>query len=426
MEGTRPSAGWSGRHRLWVIAGGAVAAIVTAVALVFLWPGADEAPALPELGRAEGGSDEARSLAEPLGRFGFDLLACQAAASDENIVISPASIHAALSMLLNGARGETAEEIRRALQVEELDLATLNQAWADLITSAQAGEGSKLSIADSLWLRNGVPFDQGFLDLNRDYYAAELSELADDPAAAADTINQWIDERTRGKISKLYETIDPLTVLVLVSTVYLKVGWEHFEEEDTKPLPFTLTDDEQVDVDTMHGWMEAPVALHDEFNAVMLETDGPVDVWIIVPKGAETPESVVEALRERGLAGLYEEAVSLDGDLLLPRLSLTYTAEQLRESLEGMGMERAFDQELAQFEGVAAISPLWVEKVSHKATLDLNEEGVEAAAVTGVVMDGSAMPVDTFSIAADRPFLVALAESGSQAPLFLSLIRDPR
>ena len=72
------------------------------------------------------------------------------------------------------------------------------------------------------------------------------------------------------------------------------------------------------------------------------------------------------------------------------------------------------------------IKPLWVEKVSHKATLDLNEEGVEAAAVTGIVLDGAAMPVDTFSISADRPFLVALAESGSHAPLFLSLIRDPR
>jgi len=425
-QGERRDSGGPGRRRLYAVVGGVVAAAVLAVALMLLWPGADEAPALPELGRADGASGQAKALAEPLDRFGFSLLAKQAESSDKNIVISPASMHAALSMLLNGARGETAEELRRALRVEDLDRATLNQAWADLITSAQAGEGTKLSIADSLWLRNGVPFEQAFLDLNRDYYAAELSELADDPKAAADAINAWIDERTHGKIGKLYEEIDPLTVAVLVNTVYLKVGWEHFDEADTRPLPFTLADGEAVDVETMHGSMEAPVVLGDEFDAVMLGTDGPVDVWIIVPRGAETPESVVETLGDRGLGGLYEEAQSLDGDLRLPRLSLKYTAEKLRESLEAMGMVRAFDQELAQFEGVADVEPLWVSKISHKATLDLNEEGVEAAAVTGIELAGSAMPVDTFSISADRPFLVALAESGSQAPLFLSLIRDPR
>ncbi len=407
---------------------GVAAVAAVAVTLVLVLTGTDEAPALPSLGRAGSDSPQAKALAEPLGRFGFDLLARQAkVAADENIVISPASIHAAFSMLANGARDETADELRRALDVDGLEDAAVDQGWADIITSAQAGKGSKLSIADSLWLRNGVAFEQPFLDLNRDYYAAELAELADDGDQAAAEINEWVDERTHGKITKLFDSIDPLTLLTLVNTVYLKVGWEYFDEKDTQPAPFTLADGSTVDADMMHGWMEAPVVLTDAYDAVLLETDGPVDVWVIVPKGSETPETVVAAFQDqdRGLAGLYESAQSLDGDLQLPRLSLKYTAQQLKETLQAMGIERAFDADLAQLEGIADVKPLYVSSIVHKATLDLNEEGVEAAAATGMEVGTTAMPVDTFSIVADRPFLVALAESGSQVPLFLSLVRDP-
>ena len=89
-------------------------------------------------------------------------------------------------------------------------------------------------------------------------------------------------------------------------------------------------------------------------------------------------------------------------------------------------MRRAFEEDLAQFEGIADVKPLFVQSITHKATLDLDEEGVEAAAATGVEVGTTAVQVDTFSIVADRPFLVALAESGSQAPLFLAMVRDPR
>ncbi|MBM3147216.1 MAG: hypothetical protein FJ000_04885, partial [Actinobacteria bacterium] len=106
-------------------------------------------------------------------------------------------------------------------------------------------------------------------------------------------------------------------------------------------------------------------------------------------------------------------------------LSLEYTAQQLKETLQALGIERAFDADLAQLEGITDVKPLYVSSIVHKATLDLNEEGVEAAAATGMEVGTTAMPVDTFTIVADRPFLVALAESGSQVPLFLSLVRDP-
>lgn len=412
------------RRRL-IGAGLGAAVVVAAALLVVVFASTEEAPALPALGRPGADSAEARRLAEPLGRFGFALLARQARETEGNIVISPASIHAALSMLLNGARGQTAQELRRVLQVEGLEDGDLDQGWADLITSAQAGDGSKLSIANAMWLRRGVDFQRSFLDLNRDFYAAELAQLAGDGDRAAAEINEWVDERTHGKITRLFDSIDPLTLLTLVDTVYLKVGWEYFEEDVTQVAPFTLSGGSTVDVRMMHGAMTAPVLLGDDFDAVKLSTDGPVDVWVIVPKESETPETVVAALAGRGLAGLYEKAESLEGDLRLPRLGLNYTAESLKETLQELGMERAFDPDRAQFEGIADVEPLFVSAIVHKATLDLDEEGVEAAAATGVEVGTTAMPADTFSIVADRPFLVALAESGSRAPLFLALVRDP-
>lgn len=407
----------------------AVAAVVVIVAaglsVFFLTRGAEEAPALPKLGSASGAA-KAGVLAVPLGRFGFDLLLKEAAASEDNVVISPASLHAALSMLLNGAREETAAELRRTLQVDDIDQAVLNQAWADLITAAQASKKTKLQIADSLWLRNGVEFKQDFLGLNRDYFAAELGDLADGPAAAAREINAWIEKRTHGKIPKLFDSIDPLTLLTLVNTVYLKVSWEHFDPELTAPAPFTLTSGERIEADTMHAHLDAAVSLQQAFDAVLLPTDGPVDVWVIVPKGTETPESVASTLRDQGTAGLYAQAVESKGDVALPKLSLEYEAKQLRPALQALGMRRAWSPDDAQLEGIADVKPLFVQGIRHKATLDMNEEGVEAAAATGIEVGTTGMPVDTFSINADRPFLVVLAESTSRVPLFMSLVRDPR
>lgn len=412
-------------RRILVATSVTVVVAAATVATLLLLRGTEDAPALPARGDP-GAAAAANVLAVPLGRFGFDLLAQEAKATDANVVISPASIHAALCMVLNGARGRTATELRRALQVGDLDQAVINQAWANLITAAQAGKKTKLQIADSLWLRNGVEFEPAFLDLNRDYFAAELASLEDDPTAAADAINRWVEQKTHGKITQLFDSIDPLTFLTLVNTVYLKVSWEHFDAKATAPAPFTLADGEEVTVDTMHSHLDAAVSLQDTYNAILLETDGAVDVWVIVPTGAESPESVALALRDQGIAGLYADAVGMEGDVALPKLSIKYETKKLRESLQNLGMLRAWIPDQAELEGIADLKPLYVQGIRHKATLDVTEEGVEAAAATGIEVGTTSAPAETFSIKADRPFLVVLAERASRVPLFMSLVRDPR
>jgi serpin B len=332
-------------------------------------------------------------------------------------------------MLLTGAGGETAAEIEQALALQGLTGTALGQAWADLITSAQAGEGSKVSITNSLWLRDGVPFVPAFIDTNRDYFAADMRELPGDPAEAAAQVNDWVEERTAGRITELVSPGDfsEATILTLVNTVYLKVKWEHFDPALTRPEPFTLEGGGAVDVPMMQSRLEARYGSTDVYDAVGLGTDGPVTVWIVVPKGAHTPEEAAAALGDGGYRTLLDTAEAVEGSLAVPRLSLEYESERLKEHLKALGIAKAFSPDEADFTGIADVGGrVYVEAILHKADLDLDEEGVEAAAATGAVVGVTSAPVETFAVRADRPFLVVLAEEASGAPLFTALVRDPR
>jgi serpin B len=397
---------------------------------VFVGRGSSSSAAeLPLKGHAQAQSAAARSLTDPLGSFGLTLLAQQAEATPGNVVVSPASLHAVLAMLLNGARDQTAAEMRAALGLGSQTQADVNQGWADLITTAQAGKKPEVSIANSLWLRDGVSFDSSFLDLNRNYFAAQTAKLAVDPAKAAADINAWVKERTAGKITDIVSPQDfsGQTLLALINTIHLKVRWTHFQKADTGPQPFTLADGSMTDVQMMQTRdLQARGAATQDYNLVALTTSGPVTVWVIVPNGSQTPETVIATLQKTGLGTALKAAEMGPADVFLPRLSVKYTAQDLKGGLEAAGMKRAFDPDLAQFDGVADVRPLYVQSVIQKATLDMNEEGVEAAAASGLIVGTTAAPVETFTVRADRPYLVVLAETSTQAPLFMAVVRDPR
>lgn len=407
-------------------------AAVAAVMVVFLQSDATVAAAEPAKGHADAQSTAAKALARPLDRFGLALLQRQATTSPTgNVFVSPVSLHAVLSMALNGASGQTAEEMRQVLGLGSLQLADLNQGWADLIWLSQSGAKHEVSIADSLWLRDGFPFRPSFLDTSRDYFAAEMRALSAEPAKAAADINAWVEEHTAGRIKDIVsaDSFDPQTILALFNTVHIKVKWSYFDKKDTRPAPFTLASGEQVDLPMMIASdLHAPVTQTATYDAVALKTDGPVTVWVIVPKGSEGAESLLEGLDARQLEALYTKATKASGSLELPRFTTDYTAEQLKENLAAMGMPRAFSPDEAEFPGIADVAParIFISKAVQKTFLDLNEEGVEAAGGSGLIMDLTGAPISQFQIRADHPFLLVLTENATRAPLFMGLIRDPR
>ena len=418
------------RHGLLVLAAVLIAAVAAATYLATR-SGAPEAQALPALGRADAGSVAARDLVGPLDTFGLSLLQRQIARSpDGNVIVSPLSLHAVLSMVLNGAEGETASEMRAALGLEELT-GEVNQGWADLITLAQAGKHHEVSIADSLWLREGVAFRRPFLDTNRDYFAAEMRELPPDPDAAAAAINDWVEGHTAGRINDIVqpEAFNDQTILALFNTIHLKVRWEHFEEDWTGDETFTLADGEAIDVPMMHaGELEAPVVQTDRYDAVALSTKGPVTVWVVVPREGVGAEELLGELDARQLEALYRDARVATGSLALPRFTSRYEAQDLEADLAAMGMPRAFSPSEAEFAGIADVGPerIFISKVVQKTFVEFNEEGVEAAAASGAIMEATGMPMVEFDIRADHPFLFVLAQKATRAPLFMGLVRDPR
>jgi serine protease inhibitor len=294
-----------------------------------------------------------------------------------------------------------------------------------------------VTIYNSLWLLDGIPFKPDFLNLNQEYYAAECRPLNKDPGTALQEINQWASERTSGKLPQLFQWLDPLTYIVVVNTVDLKVGWQFFKEKDTYPEAFHLSDGTEVEVPMMHGIMHtAPGEKfgvdNDEFTAGRLKTDGPVDVWVVVPKGDGTPESVVRTLvSEGGVSELYASAqsseMSFEVNVSLPRFDITYhqPSENRMADLQAMGIKQLFDRNSAELQGIAAVrKPFFLTTIESMARIKVDEKGVEAEAASGAQLGcGAAMPLQ---VIADRPFLVVLAESGSQAPLFLAIVRDPR
>jgi len=408
-----------------------VAAAASAAALLLRSsPGAAAAPPQPARGHTAV-TRQAHALAAPLGTFGLALLAQEAAGGTGNVVVSPLSISDVLSMILNGASGQTAAEMRHALALEGLDPAAVNQGWADLITSLQAGRKPAVQIANSLWLKDGIPFNPAFLGVNRDFFAADANALPADPTQAADGINSWVAQRTAGLIKQIVspDYFTPETILALVNTVHVKAAWTYFDTSATAPAPFTLAGGQKVDVPMMSAPVTVPVTKTPAYVAAGLATKAPVTAWIVVPRGAQTPLSVITLLRSQGLDSLVSQATAKPVQIALPRFKTEFSAPDLAPALEALGMRRAFSPQQAELQGIVAPGTpgrVYVQRVVHKAVLDVNEGGIEAAAATAGIVGITAVPVAPVKIRADRPFLMVLTDSRTQAPLFMAVINDPR
>lgn len=367
----------------------------------------------------------AARLVWPLGRFGLDLLAREATAHPQgNIVLSPASIHAALAMTLAGARGETARQMAEALDVSTFARPSLDQSWADLIAYLGHKTDALVQVSDSLWLRHGITFEPTFLAEDRNYFSADLTTLPDDPAAAAKAIDDWVAARTAGLVKNLVGPVPPDVPLVLVNTIHVKAGWRFFPKAKTYAAPFTLPSGQRVDVPTMHGSTMSIVSVTPEYTAVPLEANGLIETTLVLPSPGQTPESVVALLAKRGLQSLQDHTRDVIADVSVPRLHLDFRDDHIETILQSFGMKLASSRQ-ADFSGMSK-TPMWIAQVIHEAVLNLNEQGVEAAAGTAVVMATGMPPTEHLSVRVDRPFVIVLSDGQSQVPLFIAIVRDPR
>ncbi len=388
----------------------------------------------PPIKRAPSSKADVASVVEGGNAFAFDLYA-KLKGRKGNLIFSPYSISTALAMTYAGARGETAAEMRKTLRFA-FGQEKLHPAMADLVDdlNKRGGDGDdgsayELVVANRLWGQAGYHFLAPFLGLNKAYYGAGLEQVdfARATERARKTINDWVEDRTRDKIKELLKPgiLTPLTRLVLTNAIYFKGNWaSEFKEERTSDAPFHVTPGRTVNVPTMRqtekfGYTEAQGLqilempyVGDDLSMVVLlprKADGLGELEAALSAG--DVKTWVSRLRERKVA------------VFLPKFKAEFGLD-LKEVLLAMGMPLAFDSRRADFSGMDGTRELSISAVIHKAFVDVNEEGTEAAAATAVVMTRKSAPrLPVFR--ADRPFVFLIRDRVTGSVLFIGRVTDP-
>lgn len=348
---------------------------------------------------------------------------------NKNTFISPASVAIALSMTYNGASGETQQAIAKALELQGIKIGEVNEFNQNIQKLLANGDTNvELNIANSLWARKDITLEKAFLNKVKEFYQAEISNLDFKDANAANTINAWVKQKTKNKIDKIVDRIEPDSMLFLINAVYFKGKWEApFEKALTKPQPFTLADGTKIQHPAMsrlgeYRYYDAPI-----FQAISLPYgSGRFSMEIFLPK----PKSNLLGFQEQLTAKKWQEwstkFTRKEGLIQLPRFKVEYETS-LKSALQSLGMAIAFDPDKADFRNLSNVSA-FIGDVKHKTFVEVNEEGTEAAAVTSVEMKvTSAMPSEEppFQMIVDRPFFFAISDRQTGTIIFMGAIKNP-
>lgn len=363
----------------------------------------------------------------------------KAAGPNDNLLISPLSLTEGLGLVLLGARGQTASELRALLNWSADRRPELLVRDYDRFLTNTQDEKVSLSIANAVWLSDRLTFDPEYLDATRANLGAKAETLnfGGNPFGSADRINNWVEEQTRKRITKIVDSrgLNDLTAAVLTNAIWFKADWS-VPFEGGRAGEFTRGDGSKLDIYMMER--TAPMAYREsgEGQAVLLPygKDGRFVMELFLPKNAETlqrwerdldPKSF--HLANPGSDAQFDLGIVPEREILLrlPRFEARFD-QGLKNTLIAAGIPCAFDERCANFAGMAA-GPLKIDDVAHATFLRVDEEGTEAAAVTAVkiVATGSRITPDVPRMIVDRPFLVSIRDRASGALIFFGRIADP-
>lgn len=375
-------------------------------------------------------TDDLRSVARAENAFALELYA-RLKGQDGNLFFSPPSISTALAMTSAGARGDTEKQIAATLHFD-LPPDRLHAAYGTLgeILNA-ANKNYRLSMANRLWAAKGHPFRPEFLALTRDRYGAELAPL--DFARAEEarrTINAWVEQQTNDRIKELVPpgVLDAMTRLVLTNAIFFKGNWaDEFQKSATRDAPFRLAGGGEVRVPLMHQTDNFAYGETDGVQLLELPyAGGDLAMLVLLPREAG-PASLEAKLSAKAVEEWSSGMRGRKVDLYLPRFKTT--AEfRLGRTLSAMGMPLAFS-DAADFSGMSSAEDLKISEVIHKAFVEVNEQGTEAAAATAVVIaPTAARPVPEeppVLFRADHPFLFLIRDRRTETILFVGRVAEP-
>lgn len=373
---------------------------------------------------------EIAALAQGNTDFGLTLYQ-RLAAKEGNLFLSPYSISNAFGMCYAGARGNTAAEMKTTLRFNLAD-DRLHPAFAKLIGQLNA-EGKKrpfqLTVANRLWGQKDYGFLPEFSKIGQDHYGAGLEEVdyVGATEAARLKINGWVEEKTKDKIKDLIPkgVLNDLTRLVLTNAIYFKAPWMNpFDPKQTKPGDFQLANGKTVKAPMMHSHDRGNFAAFDAFSMVQIPYEGHEQSMIVLlPKKNDGLSDLEKKLTSENLNTWMKKLSTHIVDLKLPKFKVT--AEfKLNDVLKEMGMKDAFVFGKADFSGMATSEKLYITAVLHKAFVDVNEAGTEAAASTAIVVGTRSLPPPA-TFHADRPFIFLIRDHRTGTILFLGRVANP-
>jgi serpin B len=350
----------------------------------------------------------------------------------KNIFISPLSISTALTMVYNGAEGSTKEAMAETLEITGMTMEELNQNYLNLIESLENADSDvHLSIADSVWMKEefAPSVKQAFIEQLSTYFKSDLyTRDFDDPKTVSE-INNWISTKTNNKIDKMIEKVDDQIVMFLINAIYFKGDWTTpFDEEETHTADFNLPDGLKVKVSFMSNTDDYKYYSGSNYRAVRLPYGrDKMAMYVLLPNEDIDIDSFIESISQSELDRSFSSYAKTEVDIDLPKFKLEYGVKRLNDALKNLGMGIAFDPGKANFEGIASIDAsnnLYIDFVDHKAFVEVNEKGTEAAAATVVGIGLTSMPMtQTFTV--DRPFVSIIRDDRSGSILFMGNINNP-
>ncbi len=345
----------------------------------------------------------------------------------ENVLLSPFSIHTALLQAINGARGNTRDELFKALHCQGCLIDEINPLQKDLTTllTQQSGQ-PQVTVANHFFYDASRMTVKGpFLETLHTYYNCESSDLPfDDIQNALSQINGWVKDHTQNKIDGILDKIAQEDVAFLINALHFKADWATgFDEEQTVQLPFTKEDGQQVTASFVNADRNFNFVQSEDYRLVDIPfQDSTYSFSLVQPVASNQATDWHANLDAAVYQNLLDQMVFDRAMVFFPRLKLAYKND-LIQSLKNLGVQDAFSDRNADFTLMGTASQnIFINQIKHKAILEVDEHGAEGAAVTSIGFGiTSAPPLFKY----DRPFVLVLRHIPTNTPMFIGYVADP-
>ena len=354
-----------------------------------------------------------------------EVVESEASQPNKNIFISPLSASMALGMTYNGARNTTQTAMMSTLGFVDLSSQEINESYRSLIDRFSGLDSNvKFQIANSIWHADWFQVESEFLDVNRTYFDAVVSALDFGSPQAVTTINNWVNDKTNGKIDTIIEEIPDDVVMYLINALYFKGAWTYqFDPSKTRPMNFNCADGTThsckfmyMNTDSLRFMMNAGV-----MGVELPYGNGDYRLLAAIPVDPATSiDAVIAGLDQTKWSEWQSALVQRNEELWIPKFKFEFETK-LNVPLTTLGMGIAFS-DVADFRGINRDGNLAISEVIQKTFVQLDEVGTEAAAVTSVGIElTSFTPPYRF----DRPFLIVIYEHNTNAIIFAGKIAKP-